>query len=141
LNFITTQLKNKLSADHKLFFYNIIDPQNIDEAIKKIKNNTKITIYDLTITKTKKNLATIPVNDHINKTGQNPLIKKQNVLNIDFLDIGGSYKKKQGGVITNCCGETLQLQYLYPSHYLCNITILAKALKIQECHAYLINIL
>ena len=67
MNFITTQLKNKLSADHKLFFYNIIDPQNIDEAIKKIKNNTKITIYDLTITKTKKNLATIPVNDHINK--------------------------------------------------------------------------
>ena len=43
------------------------------------------------------------------------VIKKQNVLNIDFLDIGGLYKKKQGGVITNCCGETLQLQYLYHS--------------------------
>ncbi len=81
------------------------------------------------------------MNDHINRTGNNPLINKQDFLNIDFLDIGSSYVKKEKGIITNCCGEQLKSQHLYPSHFLCNIIILAKALKIQECHAYLINII
>ena len=141
MNFITKQLKNKLPAQHRLFAHDMIDPQNIGESVNKIKNNKIIKIYDLTTTKLQKNFATLPVNDHINRTGNNPLIKKQKLLKIDFLDIGESYVKKVEGVITNCCGEKLILQYLYPSHYLCNITILTKALKIQECHAYLINIL
>jgi len=141
LKFITKQLKKNLPIHHKLLSCEIIDPKKIKESINKIKNHKTIIIYDLTTTKQQKHLKKIPVNDHINRTGKNPLINKQDFLNIDFLDIGSSYVKKEKGIITNCCGEQLKSQHLYPSHFLCNIIILAKALKIQECHAYLINII
>lgn len=141
MNFITKQLKKKLPPRHLLLSYEMIDLEKIDESINKIKNKNIIKIYDATTIKKEKNLIKIPVNDHINRTGNNPLIKKQKLLKIDFLDIRSSYSQKEEGIITNCCGKKLNSDYLYPSHFLCNIVILAKALKIPECHAYLINIL
>ena len=50
------------------------------------------------------------------------------------------YKYGQNFVKTDCCGKKLNRQYSYPSHYLCNIAILAKASGIKKISAFLVNI-
>ena len=48
--------------------------------------NGNITIYDHTNNSKLENYATLDVSDHINKTGFNPLIGRQALLEIDFID-------------------------------------------------------
>jgi len=50
-----------------------------------------------------------------------------------------SFEKK--AIITVCCGETLNKNFDYPSHFLCHITILAHALKIPTIKGFLYNTL
>ena len=82
----------------------------------------------------------IKVKDHINRTGENPLISHQKKLNIEFIDITKIYKIEKNAVNTDCCGKKLNKKYTYPSHYLCNISILAKAMGIKKISAFLVNI-
>lgn len=103
------------------------------------KKTKKVYIYDKTQIPQKKDLAIFPVNDHINKTGSNPLIGKQKELSIDFIDIKNLYKQTNKGIITHCCGSELNASLKYPSYYLCHISILCKALGINLISAYLIN--
>ena len=81
----------------------------------------------------------MPVLDHINRTGTNILIGKQKLLGIDFIDTTTPYTHKINSIITNCCGETLNNFYEYPSHYICNITTLALAMNIKNIHGFLYN--
>ena len=83
----------------------------------------------------------LQVKDHINKTGSNSLIGKQEFLDIDFIDMTGAYSFDKKAIITVCCGEILNKKYEYPSHFLCHITILAHALKIPTIKGNLYNIL
>ena len=141
MKLVTTQLLKKLSKNHEARKYLTINPKDIEGIIKILKNKKHIEVYDLTFSNKKQKLQIIPVKDHINRTGINPLIKRQKELKITFLDSGRIYKKNPNGIITDCCGETLNKNYLFPSHYLSNISLLAKALQIKEFSAFLINVL
>ena len=142
MKIITQQLANKLQRDHELLSNYIANPLDYSK-LKSIFNNIhQTTIYDITYNKKIKNGEIVGVKDHINKTGTNPLIGKQKELSIDFIDITRIYQNnKKNDVITTCCGKKLNTKYTYPSHYLCNITILARACNIQTISAFLINIL
>ena len=83
---------------------------------------------------------TVQVMDHINNTGSSPLIGRQAFLDIDFVDMTGAYTFENNAVITNCCGEKLNKNFAYPSHFLCHITLMARALKIPIIKGFLYNV-
>ena len=141
MKLVTIQLFKKIPKNHEARKHLMINPKDIEGIIKILKNKTKIEVYDLTVSNKKQKLQIISVKDHINRTGINPLMTRQKELKINFLDSGEIYKKKSNGIITDCCGETLNKNYLFPSHYLSNISLLAKALQIKEFSAFLINVL
>ena len=104
------------------------------------KRPTEVTIYDVTRAPQNKHLSKIYVNDHVNRTGSNPLIGRQKYFNIDFIDIKKIYTHHQDGVTTFCCGENLNKTLPYPSHYLCHIAIICKTLMVKKISGILINV-
>ncbi len=143
LSVITEQLSKKLPKENGLQKLTIVNPDNFESIYKLLDshNITELKITDATSTKKIAAGNTVQVKDHINKTGSSPLIGKQIFLEIDFIDITGAYSFDKNAIITVCCGETLNKQYEYPSHFLCHITILARALKIPIIKGLLYNIL
>ena len=137
---ITQQLANKLPKNHELLSNLALNPQDYLTIYPVLTKAQQLTIYDITTTKEHSEETIIGVNDHINRTGNNPLIGHQKDLNIDFTNINKLYKSEHNSVKTDCCGKTLNLRYPYPSHYLCNISILAKAMGIHKISAFLVNI-
>ena len=139
---ITSQLSLKLPNGHELLNYAIVDPYNFDEMYEllKTKSPPKIKIYDATHSKNKKPGTLFQIKDHLNLSGHNPLIGRQAFLGIDFIDISKLYHCGDEGVITHCCGTELNTQYDYPSHYLCHLSILARAMGIKSINAFLYNI-
>ena len=99
----------------------------------------EISIYDITQNNQFKQETIFSVKDHINCTGSNPLVGRQQKLGIDFVDMTGVYNQKRDGVITHSCGERLNKEYKYPSHYLAQFVILARTFKLESLNAYLIN--
>ena len=59
---------------------------------------------------------------------------------IDFVDMTGAYTFENNAVITNCCGEKLNKNFAYPSHFLCHIALVARALKIPIIKGFLYNV-
>ena len=141
MKIITQQLADKLPKNHDLLSNLALNPQDYFAIQSALKDLKQITIYDITTTKKHPYKTIINVNDHINRTGNNPLIGHQKELGINFTNINKLYKNEQNSIKTDCCGKTLNLRYPYPSHYLCNISILAKALGILQISAFLVNIL
>jgi len=141
LNIITEQLANKLPEDSKLLKYNIINPVNFNQLYQLLTFNkiSEICVTDSTATDNIEFGTIIPVKDHVNRTGTNILIGKQQFLRIDFIDMTNQYITKQNSIITDCCGKTLNNKYNYPSHYLCHIVCLAHALKINKINGFLYN--
>ena len=97
------------------------------EKIKKnhMKKIKEILIYDKTFLKKQPNNKKIYVNDHVNKTGKNPLLKNYK----NFLDISYLYTKHKDGIITTCLGKNYKEskhQYAYPSTTLCLFSIWCK---------------
>ena len=140
MKIITQQLADKLPENHELLSNLALNPQDYLEIHTVLKKVQQLTIYDITITKEHPVETIINVNDHINRTGNNPLISHQKKLGINFININKLYKNEQNSIKTDCCGKTLNLRYPYPSHYLCNISILAKALGVPQISAFLVNI-
>ena len=121
------------------------DIYNIDQIEKFTKNinskrPTEVTIYDITYTPQKKHLSKIYVNDHVNRTGSNPITGRQKYFNIDFIDIKKTYKHHPDGVTTFCCGQKINKTLSNPSHYLCHISIICKTLMIEKISGILINV-
>ena len=139
MKIITHQLAEKLPRYHDLLSNQTINPLDYSALYLILKEAKQLAIYDTTTTQNHPPNAIISVNDHINRTGKNPLIGNQKKLSIDFIDITRLYQRKKNGVNTNCCGNELNEKYSYPSHYLCNISILAKAIGIQKIAAFLVN--
>ena len=141
MNIITSQLAKKLQKDNKLLKFNIVDPTRFTQTHQLLTSNNidEIHIIDATRNIHNKPGAIISVHNHINRTGINILIDKQKLLSINFIDITTPYIYKKDSIITNCCGETLNNNYEYPSHYMCNITILAHAINIKKIHGFLYN--
>ena len=141
MNIITKQLANKLPKDSALQKHNVVNPTNFNQLHQLLKSNktSKIHVTDATSTQKIEPGIIISVQDHINRTGTNILIGRQKFLGIDFIDITDLYQCDKHSIITDCCGETLNNKYEYPSHYICNITTLAHALNIKNIQAFLYN--
>ena len=110
----------------------ILDFSKTDECIAFL-NSVKdkcISIYDITQNEELDFEAIISVNDHVNCTGSNPLVGRQQKLGIDFVDMTSVYEPKSDGIITHSGGEKLNLQFDFPSHYLAHIIILVQTLKV-----------
>ena len=119
----------------------VVDPTQIDSTIQLLikKKTNIITIYDRTYNSKLLENEIIPINDHINHTGINPLIGKQKELNIDFIDMTHVYNKKHNGVITHCNGREIKQGHSFPSHYISLITIIARALQYHTINGFLVN--
>ena len=139
---ITKQLAKKLPPDHEFNNETICDIRSYEEihSILKLIPPTMIQVYDSTFNPHHKRGSIIPVSDHINHTGQNPLINNGNSQQIEFIDISNTYQGDNNGITTVCCGETLNKAYIYPSHYLCNFAIVARSKGIKKIQAFLYNI-
>ena len=119
----------------------VIDPTNF-KKMYNLFNSTKIkelTVFDATNSTQKNPHQIIQIMDHINKTGTNILIGQQKTLGIDFIDLTNLYTYDQDSIITECCGKELNKDKKYPSHYICHITILARAMKYNKIIGFLYN--
>ena len=143
LRVITKQLSKKLPLENKLQKLTNISHDNFESIYKLIhsKKITELHVTDATYSNKIPKGKTVQVKDHINKTGSSILIGKQALLNIDFIDMAETYSFEKKAIITVCCGETLNQNFDYPSHFLCHITILAHALKIPTIKGFLYNTL
>ena len=143
LSIITEQLSKKLPQENYLQKLTVVNPQKFESIYKLMygKNIIELNITDATCSQQMETGSTVGVKDHINKTGSNTLIGKQALLDIDFIDMTGDYSFKKNDIITVCCGQTLNKNYEYPSHFLCQITTLARALKIPKIKGILYNII
>ena len=120
-----------------------INPKNIVDTIKILKTlkEYSIEIYDITHNPQIPHNEKIIVKDHINQTGNNPLIGIQSQFLEAFIDISNIYSAEDG-VTTVCLGKHYdkhKKQNEYPSTYLCYISILAKAIGVKKISASLIN--
>ena len=143
LRVITEQLSNKLPPENKLQKLTKISQDNFESIYKLIhsKKITELHVTEATYSNKIPKGRTVQVKDHINKTGSSILIGKQALLNIDFINMIETYTFEKNAIITVCCGETLNKNFDYPSHFLCHITILAHALKIPTIKGFLYNTL
>ena len=129
--------------DNKLTDSIKINPKNIAGTIKILKSikQQSIEIYDITHNPQIPHNEKIIVKDHINQTGNNPLIGIQNQFLEPFIDISNTYSV-ENGVTTVCLGayyDKYKNKHEYPSTYLCYMSILAKAIGIKKINATLIN--
>ena len=120
-----------------------INPNNRSETIRTLKTlkQHSIEVYDITHNPQMPHDEKIVVKDHINQTGNNPLIGIQRQFSEPFIDISNTYNVDDG-VTTVCLGPHYNKhknQYAHPSTYLCYISILAKAIGIKKINATLIN--
>ena len=74
MKIITQQLADKLPKDHKLLYNKIVNPQNYSALHSALIETQQLIIYDITTNKKYPLETIIGVNDHINRTGENPLI-------------------------------------------------------------------
>ena len=95
MKIITQQLADKLPKNHELLSNLALNPQDYSTIRLVLKEVQQLTIYDITTTKEYPVETIFNVNDHINRTGNNPLIGRQKELGIDFTNINKLYKKEQ----------------------------------------------
>ena len=123
--------KKEIPHDIVADIYNI---KKFKKDMSVIKKHTPIKIYDLGLLE-KESKKIIEVKDHLNKTGINPIIGSDK---IDFKDIGYLYKSKTG-IVTTCCGKSLNLNHKNPSHFLCFFSVLVFYLGFTNISGFIIN--
>jgi len=121
----------------------IYDPSNIRKFIDEIKHIAKISnsiqIYD--ITQGYCHGKVIDVVDHVNKTGNNPLVGCQKQLGIDFPDISNLYNNCEKGIITTCLGNNFYKNNIKNSStWICHVSILARAVGITQIDGKLYSV-
>ena len=140
--FITESLKKEKKIRDYDFCYN--PKRKNKKAANKIKTkkNKQILIYDKTFSEKHKEGTFFHVNDHVNKTGKNPLIINKDSL---FLDVSCVYNRSKKGIITTSLGKKYKKEKTknkYPSTDLCLITIWCKSINPKiKINAKLLNIL
>ena len=141
IKIITKELSESLPKNHFLQKNKVINPNNFEKIYNLFNTATKreLCVYDATISTKIEQYAILQIKDHINNTGTNILIGKQIFLNIDFIDQSNLYTHNQNSIIAFCCGKTLKKDKEYPSHYLCHITTLARAMNFNKIIGYLCN--
>ena len=130
-------------------FFKIIEPKRYlvlrktpYPQIKKLNKNHEIHIYD--ISKNTKNIKIkniYNVNNHVNKTGINP-IRGQQKNKINFYDITQIYKQSKGGKIVECFGENeviLSRKDAVSGTFLCNYAICAHVVGFRKIYGYVVT--
>ena len=132
---IVTQeiIDKKINIDYDAIA-NIKDIKKLKKRLLEEELNEEIKIYDMGIVKSSSNKI-CEVKDHVNKTGQNPIIGNEK---IEFKDISKLYGSKNG-ITTTCCGKDLNLNHETPSHYLCFYAILIFYLGFTNIKGFIIN--
>ena len=110
-----------------------------DQDLSKIYKREEIHIYDLGFCKQNK---IIPINNHINKTGINPLRETQ-TNTISFYDITNIYEKQQRGKIAECFGQreptpSKSIKHIQ-TRFLCNYVIIAHLLGFKKIFASVVD--
>ena len=136
-----TELLSKTEQAPRIETIKLSSFKETKKKIKKIKKNKIIEIWGATSSKKHKKNEIIKVNDHINFTGNNPLIGKQGQIKTSFPDMASVYKKTEKGIITTSRGKHFLLdeEYEYPTEKFCYFGIIARALGIKQIKGYLIN--
>ncbi len=136
--FITQEAASQLNLKaHNLDQATII-PLKSHTFFKKQKNKQQtIHIYDIGFN-TPTNI--IPINNHINKTGSNPLSGEKN--KTTFYDITKIYRQQKEGKIAECFGahnppkiQTAHIQ----GRFLCHHVIAAHCAGFHKIFAYIID--
>ena len=118
--------------------------QNTTNPFNKISNKTKTSIYIYDISKNHKpnqSISIIPINNHINKTGVNPLRKKSNK-KIQFYDITEIYQQTPKGKIAACYGNKTPPQNKtkhISTGYLCCFSIIARLFYSEKVYGFVIE--
>ena len=130
------KLNKNLKQNYVLDFNKLKEVQDFFKSKKNQIN--KIEIYDLTKCNKLKEGEIVLVKDHINKSGINPIINNKKLFSKGFKDIGNIYTSKNG-IVTTCCGKTLNNNFKYPSHYLCVYVVLLYYIGYKNIEARLVN--
>ena len=137
-NMISSQLKKQLKTIKKNNKKQIlIITKNRLEQIEKFDNKQAIYIYDIGFNKTGK---IFPINNHINKTGTNPL-RRTYIKNPNFYDITNIYISQKEGKIAECFGDKLptkKAQHIQ-GRFLCNYAILAYCAGFKKIYGFIID--
>lgn len=142
IRIFTSELENTNLYSTEITHKIIVNAQENDALINNmlnIKKSTKtIEIWDLT--KGYERGTIIDISDHINKTGSNPLFGNQQKLRIDFPDISNLYLSEKG-VVTSCYGNRFStVKEINSSTWLCHISIVARAIGIENISGKLISL-
>ena len=135
---ITEEIKRRKLVKKYHYCYK---QKKLSKGIKqKILKAEKILLYD--VTKTNEKEKRLHINDHINKTGESPLIKTNP---LEFIDISSLYKKEKKGRTTTGLGKRFNKEknnHPYPSTFMCIIAILCKKINPKiKIQAKIINCL
>ena len=116
----------------------IISNPNKTPIQKTQSKQTPIYFYDLGFNKHNK---IIPINNHINKTGVNPVRDNPNK-QIEFYDITNIYQSQKQGQIAECFGHyppTQKIKNYIQTRFLCNHVISLYCAGYTTIFAYVID--
>ena len=139
--FINKGLEKEYRNKPNKFVFNDIN-KGLVEKIRSLDKSAKIIIIDKTFCVKTVAFKRLYVNNHVNKSGENPLRGKQEIALSPFFDITSLYWQKNKGVITTGLGKKYlgeRKKHKYPSTHLVSIAILCKALGFRKIEGQLIN--
>ena len=120
----------------------IVLKKNAYSQIKKLDKNKEIHIYDIEKKIKKIKIKTIThVNNHVNKTGANPIRGVQKKI-INFYDITQIYKQSKEGKIADCFGSNellLSDKKKINAFFLCNYAICAHVAGFRKIYGYVVS--
>ena len=135
--FITQEAAKYINSKTLKLEKTIILPKTSNKLFQKLKNkNQAIYIYDLGFNNTKK---IIPINNHINKTGSNPLYGENKII---FYDITNIYQQQEKGKIAECFGSHNPIKKNNKhtqTRFLCHHTVAAYCAGFKKIFAYIID--
>ncbi len=130
----------KKEEETMVFVFSCVDKKMIEFLLNKDRNKT-ISIIDKTFYKNKK-IAKTYVNNHVNKTGENPMRANQAISISPFFDITSLYLQSKAGITTTSLGNKyfeMKNKTQHPSTYMSNVAILCRALGFKKIKGILIN--
>ena len=139
--FINRELEKKYKNKPNKFVFNDIN-KCLVEKIRSLDRSAKIIIIDKTFCVKTVAYKRFYVNNHVNKSGENPMRGNQKIATSPFFDITSLYLQKNRGVVTTGLGNKYlgeRKKHKYPSTHLASIAILCKALGFSKIEGQLIN--
>tara|TARA_B100000945_G_C20389391_1_gene601436 strand:+ start:66 stop:536 length:471 start_codon:yes stop_codon:yes gene_type:complete len=117
----------------------------IDFFIKSRKTNERIAIYDVTKNEFYKKGEMIRIGDHINLTGNNPIIGNQQKLGVDFLALNNLYNTEntlKDVEVAFCSNSIFSFSKEYKNHckHIAVLAIAARASGYSVIEGFLYNI-